>query len=513
MEKNYENPTLRDYLKVVFRQKAVIFSVVAAAGLITAIGLKFKTPVYQAQVTMLISAEKQVESPYYRELDAQAKAVFTQSQIVKSNPVIDSTVRALNLQQRPLDYEKNFSSSLKKGFIERKANSLAKRLEALPPALKEAQLFRMAANNLKSRVSVEPIKDTNLFTISVSDYSPVSASIMANTLSRSYLIFDLRQQLAEMQLKYGERHPTVLQLNDNIKNMLANLSGQPLSDIEAMGPASVKVIEQATIPSMAEGLSDRMLFLFSIFLSSLLGVALAFAFDHVDQTFKSTHDIRDYLNLPLLGSIPRTSRENYYHMLGDQLCISMKKNNLRSLSICSAFSGEGTSTTVVNLAVYLSKILRHRVLVIDANFRTPSLHKIFNSSNSYGLSDILEKKISMEEAICDLGGNLNLITAGSSVGNPEKLFNSKYLEEVFTKAKDRYDIALVDASPLNSYKDSYVLSSRIDALALVIDEARTRRQAVREALSHFSLHSNLFVLGVILNKRRFPIPNKIYDII
>jgi len=112
MDESYSNMTLRDYLRVLFRHKAVIITSIITVTATVIVGLIFKTPVYQAQVKMLISAEKQVESPYYREIlsDRSLQLALTQSEIVKSNAVIGLAVRALGLYNRPLDYEKNFSS-------------------------------------------------------------------------------------------------------------------------------------------------------------------------------------------------------------------------------------------------------------------------------------------------------------------------------------------------------------------------------------------------------------------
>ena len=106
--------TLRDYLRVFFRNKS-IFTICFLTVMTTVyLGLQLKTPVYQSQVKMHISAEKQLESPYYRELAGQrsSNAALTQSEIVKSNPVLERTVNALNLHNRPVDYEKAFCSLL-----------------------------------------------------------------------------------------------------------------------------------------------------------------------------------------------------------------------------------------------------------------------------------------------------------------------------------------------------------------------------------------------------------------
>ena len=112
--------TLRDYLQIVFRHKTVIITTFITVIISVFIGLELKTPVYEAQVKILISAQKQIDSPYYRDFSRyeQSAASLTQSQIVISNPVIERAVRALNLHERPPDYEKNYCSSLKAHLID-----------------------------------------------------------------------------------------------------------------------------------------------------------------------------------------------------------------------------------------------------------------------------------------------------------------------------------------------------------------------------------------------------------
>lgn len=112
---NFSGSTLRDYLTVIFRHKAVIIITFVVIMISVVIGLELKTPVYHAQVKMLISGEKQFESPYYKELNSyqQIGISLTQAEIVNSNPVIERVVRALKLYERPSDYEKNYCSTLR----------------------------------------------------------------------------------------------------------------------------------------------------------------------------------------------------------------------------------------------------------------------------------------------------------------------------------------------------------------------------------------------------------------
>ena len=299
--------TFRDYVQVLFRQRAVIVVSIITVTLTVFIGLKLQTKMYEATVRMLISAQKQVESPYYKEAyDSQhIQQTLTQSEIVKSDPVLMRVVTAQALNKRPLDDEKQFSSKLKGKLIDFQTRMLISRLKSMPPSQQDALLYRRAKEILKTSIKVDPIRDTNMFTITVRDYNPIGAAILANTISRSYVIFDLEQQMAELKMKYGDKHPKVLSLKENITKMVKKLDGQPLDDIDAIGPASVKIIEQASVPLESSGMSKAVTFLLAVAMSILLGVMLAFVFEYADQTIKFPRDIDQTLDIPCLGSIRR----------------------------------------------------------------------------------------------------------------------------------------------------------------------------------------------------------------
>ena len=77
-------------------------------------------------------------------------------------------------------------------------------------------------------------------------------------------------------------------------------------------------------------------------------------------------------------------------------------------------------------------------------------------------------------------------------------------------SKEKFDIVLVDCSPLSNFRDVVFLSSAIDGLVLVVNEGKTRRQAVKVAVDQL-LEKKINVLGAILNNRSYVIPKAIYD--
>lgn len=551
------------------------------------IGQELKTPVYQAQVKMLVSAEKQFESPYYRVLEGYQH--MTQNEIVFSNPVIERAVKVLKLHERPSDYELNYCSAFKAWLIHVKdkylvnlkpnwlANLQQKKLESkhISPEQERAYAFRMNVENLKTTITVEPIKDTNIFTIGATDFDPVAAATIANVVSRSYIIFDLEQQLAQLQLQYEKKHPIIVQLRNEIDKMTRNLAGDTLPDLEAIGPATVKVIEQAQVPLRPIGISKRITMVIALFMGLFVGVMLTFGLEYIDHTLKSPLDVETFLNVPILGSLPRkgfkdkklikdkrrtTPLAHFYQNLSDQVQILMKEKNVRSILITASSPSDGSTTIIANLGNFLSNKAGHKVLIIDANLKTPAMHKIFKISDSPGLIDIMEGRSTFEKAAYPVSHNLTVLSAGKAFNNSNTVVNSEASEDIVTGyanvlegkvplnnkknkqispkltvlpatrstfssiaaldsykmldvinvVKEQYDIVLVDYANLKNVKDVYVLSSYLDGVALVVSEGKTRRHVIKALLSPLEQKKANF-LGVILNNRSFAIPKLLYE--
>ncbi len=520
--------TLRDYVRVLFRQKWVVLTALIIVTAVIFVGLKMQTSTYESTVKILISAEKQVESPYYREMAGYNKPqpAITQSEVVKSSPILELTVKALELHRRPLDYEKEFASPLKSRLIDTSLKSLREQLQSLPPQQAEVLLFQRAVNNLRSNITVDPIKDSNMFIIRVQDFHPLTAALIANVVSRAYVIFDLQQQLAEVSLKYGDKYPTVKQLKDNIQAISANLTGNPVSAIDAIGPASVKIIEQASIPIHPLGKPKGLVLILAGIMGLGLGIALAFIFEYMDQSFKSSQDIERSLNVSVLGALTKPNfllgewpiirnfdrKTRYfkdYQMLCDQMYLLMKDKNLKSLLVSDVIRGEGAATVLTNFSCYLAHKFTKKVLIVDANMRDPQMHKIFKCPNDAGLADLLERKIDLDKAIkFNAYSHVDLMTAGVPEGNPMALLDSEYCKTVLKTLQEKYTAVIVNCADLRQWTDAGVLISQVDGVVLVVKEGGVRQQVARKIVAALRQRSNL--LGVIFNNRTFAIPGMIY---
>jgi capsular exopolysaccharide synthesis family protein len=527
----FSEVTSRDYLRVIFRQKKVIIVTFLSVMIAVFLGLMLKTPAYQAQVKMLISAEKLVEAPYYQEITGGngghggSDAAVTQSEIVKSLPVLERTVKALHLDLRPLDYEKEFASPLKAKLIELDVARTKAQLNRMNPAQQRATIYRRAIDKLKSNIDVEPIRETNMFRISVTDFDRVGAAVTANVVSRSYVMFDLQQQLSELELKYGSKHPTVLQLKDNLEQMAQSLNGQPLSDEEAIGPASVKIIEQASLPTEPLGVTKDKTLALAAVMALFLGLVLAFIFEYLDQTVKSPRDLEEKLSLVHLGGIPRLNFHNQIilsqlknvngHMLyirafsnlADQMRLVLSNKKAKTILI-SEVEREGDVTAIVaNLGFTLAQHTDKKILVVDANVRK---NTEADENAEPGFYDVLAGKATLQDALKEASPHLWILPSGAMLLNPITLLDSEKAKELFAQLRAKFDLVLIEGPDFRSYKDSLLVSSLVDGVVLVVSESRTRVPVVNWTLKPLREHQ-ANILGAILNRRKFVIPKFVYE--
>ena len=505
----YSTMTARDYLKVIFRQMPVMilsFIVVVATA---ALGLMYKTPEYSASVKMLISAQKPVESPYYKDISGASRSLLlTQSEIAVSSPVIQMTSEALGLWRKPLDYEKHFCSPFKEVFVKFGTKAIETKLERMPEEKKTDFLLRKAIKDLKADVKVEPIRDTDMFRIIVSDYSPLGAAVIANTISRAYIIFDLQQQAAELSLKYGPKYPLVKQLNDSIDQMRQNLAGKPLPDVEAIGPASVKVIEQADVPSNPDGPADIVVFLMACVMAVFLAVMLAFVFEYADQTFKDRRDIEDTLGVPYLGSVKSKAKLKDYNTLADQLYLLVRDKNIKTILISGVTPGDGASDVSYSLARYFSSEIGRKVLYVETDMRKRG-RRSSKQPLAQGLAEYIAEGMSFDQTILHPEGGTDVVKAGRSKLNPLTLLGSPRMAEFTAAAVKKYDLVIFDAPPFNICQDAALLAPTVDAAVIVVRDGYTRRQAAKAALERL-LEVKAEIIGAVLNNRKYPLPKFIY---
>jgi capsular exopolysaccharide synthesis family protein len=175
----------------------------------------------------------------------------------------------------------------------------------------------------------------------------------------------------------------------------------------------------------------------------------------------------------------------------------------RVIVMTSPNPGEGKTTIATNLAIAISEITRH-VLIIDADLRRPRLHHVFNVENRKGLSELLNSDEEMtahrvHEHLheTDVPGLL-VLTSGQEIKDSSKLFYSRRLPELLHILRGEFDTLIIDSPPILQIPDSRLLGRFADGLIMVIRSGYTARESAMLAFQRLSEDGSR-VLGTIFN--------------
>jgi capsular exopolysaccharide synthesis family protein len=174
-------------------------------------------------------------------------------------------------------------------------------------------------------------------------------------------------------------------------------------------------------------------------------------------------------------------------------------------------SGNGCSRICASVAEVLAQNARRPVCLVDANFRSPILSDLFGTTNHQGLTDALLQKGPIHSFARPVDRhNLWLLSSGALAIDSPNLFSADNLRERLGELREEFDFVLIDAPPLSRYSDALVLGQHSEGVVLVLEADSTRRESASVAVAGLRA-ANVPILAAVLNKRTYPIPEKIYD--
>ena len=315
---------------------------------------------------------------------------------------------------------------------------------------------------------------------------------------------------------------TILQSDYEQTKKLCDLlddSIQRLDVTTEVGGLNVGILETAApAGSPSEPQKARTMGL-ALCLGLFAGVGLALLREWKDQRLRSAEEISALLGLPVLGAVPAMSgskgpadvrgqrvrinpdsREaEAFRTLRTAVFFGVPRDEARTIVVTSPAPGEGKSTVISNLAIAMAQA-GQKVLVIDADFRRPTQHKIFKVDRlAHGLSAVLAGHMPLEQAIERSGlDNLDVLTCGPDVPNPAEIIGSQGFADVVKQLIEQYDRILFDSPPVAAVTDPLILAALCDVTILVVRAEQSMRRVsmqARDSLS--SVEARL--LGVVVN--------------
>jgi capsular exopolysaccharide synthesis family protein len=196
---------------------------------------------------------------------------------------------------------------------------------------------------------------------------------------------------------------------------------------------------------------------------------------------------------------PKSDISESYRALRTAILLSASGSPPKVMLITSALPQEGKTTTSINTAVVLAQ-KGARVLLIDADLRRPSIHKVFNIKPKVGLSTLLTGSSKVENTITHVPQlpNLFLLPAGPPPPHPAELLGSTIMKKYIAEWREQYDHVIFDTPPALSVTDSILLSVDMDCVVLVVRSGNTTKAALRRTRELLD-QVNARVLGLVVN--------------
>lgn len=281
---------------------------------------------------------------------------------------------------------------------------------------------------------------------------------------------------------------------------------------------NVTVLDEARIEDNPEPVSPRVMFNIAItaILSLSVGCVVALLAELLDKTVKTENMAAEQLGIPVLSTIPLETDKSktgqiYLEQTKSQVAEAFRafrtnirymgvKKELSVVLITSALSGEGKSFITSNLGAVIAKE-KKKVLLVDCDLRKPSLHKIFDIDNEYGLTSVLMKEAAVGSVLQNVQQYLDILTSGPIPPNPAEMLGTMQMSQLVNSLKNNYDIVLLDSSPIIPVTDGQLLAKISDGVVMVIKAGYTPREDIKTAMENLKL-VGANIIGTVLNYRK-----------
>jgi capsular exopolysaccharide synthesis family protein len=405
--------------------------------------------------------------------------------------------------------------------------------------------------DLLASLAVDQPTDTEILEVSYRDPVPVQARRLATGFAEGYLEFReaaASKLILERAEELGAQIQVLEQRLRTIRSDLVRLpDNDPLRSALVAEAASLQnlllqaqiarlnlprdvtggqVIQPASVPGSPVSPDHVVNGVFGLAAGLALGIGLALVRDRMSGRLRSSDEVEEYLEAPVLGVVPRVpdwrrSKRAYlvsaarwrspaaeaYRVVRTNL-LSTVSDGAKSIVVTSTHSGEGKSATVANLGVVLARAGR-RVTLVSADLRRPRLHEFFRRDNQVGLSDVLSGRLPLDAVVqavtlpssppMDLSTvSIRLVSSGPVPGDPAELLGSPAMRKVLEALEDVSDIVLIDVPPILPVTDAPVVAAMAKNVLLVIGPNSATRASVASARQQLE-RVGVRILGGVLN--------------
>ncbi|HXH06605.1 MAG TPA: polysaccharide biosynthesis tyrosine autokinase [Vicinamibacterales bacterium] len=281
--------------------------------------------------------------------------------------------------------------------------------------------------------------------------------------------------------------------------------------------SNIRIVDAAEVPRRPVLPRKGLNLLIGGFLGLMLGVGVAFFFEHLDNRIKSPEEIKTALGLPFFGFVPLVSPEEYrgaapllldsvpprfseaLRAVRTNVLFATAEEGCKVLAVASSQPGEGKTVTAANLAVGLAQA-GHRVLLVDADLRKPRAHELFGLTLEPGLSNVLVGNAKANDAVRKgpVAG-LWVLPAGRVPPNAAELLGSPRFAEFLGTLREHFEWIVLDTAPVLAVADAAVVAHGATGVLFVVGCDMTSRPAAEAALERLDA-ARARVVGAVLNR-------------
>lgn len=351
--------------------------------------------------------------------------------------------------------------------------------------------------------------------------SRVSGALNENyaaAVARENALRDRVNQLKSGVLDFRQRsiQYNILQRDVDTSRQLYDALLQRFKEIGVAGGVGVNniaVVDQAELPGAPSSPKLLINMVAALFLGLALGTAAALLIEQLDQGVVDPGEVENSFGTPLVGTIPATDDASVasaftdrksvlyeaYLSLQTNLAFTTTHGLPRSIGVTSSRASEGKSTTSYALAFTIARA-GHRVILVDADMRSPSVHNWFGADNKVGVSNYLTGTDDLGALVRDSGTeNMFFMAAGPQPPSAPELLSGERMDQFLDALLAEYDHVIVDSPPVMGLADAPLIASRVEGTLFVLESKRTQRDIARVALNRLrSAHAAL--LGIVLTK-------------
>lgn len=206
----------------------------------------------------------------------------------------------------------------------------------------------------------------------------------------------------------------------------------------------------------------------------------------------------------LIAGVDSHELTDAYKMLRTRVMQVMRANGWNAIAVTGPATGCGKTLTAINLAISLAREVTHTVLLVDLDFRNPSIHRYFGYEPQAGISDYLFNNVPVSEILFTPSIDRLVVLPGREIiSNSAEMLRSPRMVALVNELKSRYPdrIVIFDLPPILQADDALAFSPYTDAMLVVAENGGTQREDLQKALD---VLKHTPIIGTVLNKTEVP---------